>query len=237
MSWSAQMAGVDGATSRKPAFPADPAVAAAAHAAALRQQIQNHWEVLEQPAPDNPGAKWMTNSPTTRPASSPGTTSEFVNFLPHVQRFLYGEGRARGANPGQVTYPGVSPPRHRKLRCTYPTRRWRRASSRSPIDLYFFDLDVVVLTVEIQASDIPLDCAQETLFRLLAVPIRSTGSPMATAGVPEAHRMAVGRGRGAGELRLRTAGPVSRPCQPVPCPDPGRALGFPAAADGPAPLG
>ncbi|MCP5232266.1 MAG: hypothetical protein H6948_09195 [Zoogloeaceae bacterium] len=131
-------------------------------------QIQNHWEVLEQPAPDNPWRE-VDDEFTDDPAGfQPRHYSEFVNFLPHVQRFLYGEGKARGANPGKSPIRVFRRRDIARLRCTYPDPAMApREFEIAHIDLYFFyDLDVVVLTVEIQASDIPLDCAQETLFRL-----------------------------------------------------------------------
>jgi hypothetical protein len=92
--------------------------------------------------------------------------NEFVTFLPYVQRFLYGEGRTPD-NRGSDT----------------PMRVFRRrdiaqvrvlcADSAAPItldivhiDLYFFfDVDVVMLNVEVAANDLPLATAQEILYR------------------------------------------------------------------------
>jgi hypothetical protein len=93
--------------------------------------------------------------------------NEFVTFLPHVQRFLYGEGRARrnsraGASPMRVfrradvarvrvvAKPGTAP----------------QLLDVVHVDLYFFlDVEVVLLNVELQAHDLPLAEAQELLYR------------------------------------------------------------------------
>lgn len=93
---------------------------------------------------------------------------EFVSFLPHVQRFLYGDA------PGPVRHLGYG---------DAPLRVYRRsdiASVRiqlrpgteavvckiSHIDLHFFyDVDVVILACELEASDILLSSAQELMYR------------------------------------------------------------------------
>ena len=94
--------------------------------------------------------------------------NEFVSFLPYVQRFLYGEGRSQkgeGATAGS------------------PMRVFRRSDVSAMravpqlgappitldiahVDLYFFlDLDLVLLNVEVSASDLTLDQAQDLLYR------------------------------------------------------------------------
>lgn len=93
--------------------------------------------------------------------------NEFVTFLPYAQRFLYGDGRGRkgGAAAGSpmrvfrrsdvravraVTHPGASPV----------------TLDIAHIDLYFFlDLDLVLLNVEVSASDLTLVQAQELMYR------------------------------------------------------------------------
>jgi hypothetical protein len=92
--------------------------------------------------------------------------NEFVTFLPYVQRFLYGEGRAR-RNGG-----GGSPMRVFRRR-DIAALRVAPHPEDDPleldivhIDLYFFlDVDVVLLNVEVSASELPLDQAQELLYR------------------------------------------------------------------------
>jgi len=131
-------------------------------------QIHRHWEWLEEPRPDNPWRE-VDDEFTDDPAGfQQRHYSEFVTFLPHVQRFLYGEGRSRSGPPGSSPMRVFRRRDIARVRCTYPDGSLPpREFDIAHVDLYFFyDLDVVVLNVELYASDISLDCAQETLFRL-----------------------------------------------------------------------
>ena len=94
--------------------------------------------------------------------------SEFVTFLPYVQRFLYGEGK--GSSPDIVQESSLRVFRRSdvaKVRITYPDPRATPVTFEvAHVDLYFFyDIDVVILTVEIYADDLSLPRAQDTLFR------------------------------------------------------------------------
>ena len=100
--------------------------------------------------------------------------NEFVSFLPYVQQFLYGEGRVRreaGAKAGDV---GVieSPMRVFRRRDIAALRVVPRPGDAPitlevvHIDLYFFfDVDVVMLNVEVGANELGLAQAQEMLYR------------------------------------------------------------------------
>jgi hypothetical protein len=96
--------------------------------------------------------------------------NEFVTFLPHVQRFVFGEGRARG---GLGRTGGASSMRVFR-RGDVAAINVRLAPGDAPlqvqvehIDLYFFhDVDVVVLNVELHARDLPLAQVQELMYRL-----------------------------------------------------------------------
>lgn len=93
---------------------------------------------------------------------------EFVAFLPHVQRFLYGE-RPRG----QASVYGDSPIRiyrrydARKVRC-------RASAGAEPFDLeivhcdlyFFLDVDVAILALEVRGENVPLARAQDIMLRL-----------------------------------------------------------------------
>jgi len=60
-------------------------------------QIQRHWELLEKPGPGNPWHE-VVDEFTGQPGEfQERHYNEFTTFLPHVQRFLYGEGRSRRA--------------------------------------------------------------------------------------------------------------------------------------------
>ena len=110
--------------------------------------IQDHWEHLSAPGPDNP---WREIDDEF---GDPGEFqarhyNEFVTFLPPVQRFLYGQGLGRavrkvyGESPIEVHAP------HRRAAGAHHARA--RATRRSMleiahVDLYFFfDIDIVIL--------------------------------------------------------------------------------------------
>ena len=93
--------------------------------------------------------------------------NEFVTFLPYVQRFLYGEGRAQ-RQAGSVG----SPMRVFRRRDVAGIRVVARPGEAPllldivHVDLYFFlGIDLVLLNVEVSAQDLPLAVAQELLYR------------------------------------------------------------------------
>lgn len=93
---------------------------------------------------------------------------EFVAFLPHVQRFLYGE---RASRTDRTTY-GDSPIRIFRrddvaaVRIT-PTRGAAPLTLRVVhVDLYFFyDVDVAILVVEIEGGGLDLAVVQDVIYR------------------------------------------------------------------------
>jgi hypothetical protein len=95
---------------------------------------------------------------------------EFVTFLPYVQQFLYGEGRSRR----DACDPGAESPMRVFRRHDVTALRVQPRPNSAPvtldivhIDLYFFyDVDVVLLNVEVKIDDIGLPQAQELLYRL-----------------------------------------------------------------------
>ncbi|KNZ30899.1 MAG: hypothetical protein AD742_20495 [Methylibium sp. NZG] len=101
--------------------------------------------------------------------------NEFVTFLPYVQRFLYGEGRSRRLAQGNVSGDGNdddSPMRVFRRRDVRQVRAVARPGDAPltldivHVDLYFFfDVDVVLLNVEVAATDVSLAQAQELLYR------------------------------------------------------------------------
>lgn len=93
---------------------------------------------------------------------------EFVTFLPHVQKFLYGA----GARPdGKLS--DAEAPLHvyrrfdvRKVRMTLEEGAPPAVFDVAQIDLYFFyDIDIVILAFELSAEDLDLAAAQDVLFR------------------------------------------------------------------------
>ena len=129
-------------------------------------QIQKHWELLLQPGPANPWrevADEFTGDPTQFQERH---YNEFVTFLPFVQRFLYGEGKGAGSGYGESPIRVYRRSDVARVRMTYPDAAPAITFEVAHVDLYFFfDIDVVVLVVEIHADDLPLARAQETLYR------------------------------------------------------------------------
>jgi hypothetical protein len=94
--------------------------------------------------------------------------SEFITFLPSVQRFLYGEGTGRGPD---INYESPIRVFRRadvaRVRMTYPDSRTLPIIFEvAHVDLYFFyDIDIVILAVEIFANDLPLARVEDTMLR------------------------------------------------------------------------
>ena len=135
---------------------------------AERAPFASHSQMLEQQTADNPWRELADEF-----SGAPGHFherhySEFVTFLPYVQRFLYGE---IGGHDTVARY-GESPIRVFR-RHDVAKARMTFKESGEPIDfeivrldLYFFyDIDVVILVVEIAADDLDLRQVQETLYR------------------------------------------------------------------------
>jgi hypothetical protein len=128
------------------------------------QQIHSHWELLECP-----GCPWerLLDEFLIDPCEfQERHYREFVTFLPHVQRVLYGE-----ASVGGRAEQRESPIRvYRRKDIT----RVELVLEKSPIpvlldvahvDLYFFyDADLVILALEVFGSDLPLEVVQDLMF-------------------------------------------------------------------------
>jgi hypothetical protein len=131
-------------------------------------EIQKHWQLLETPGSDNPWREVVDEFTGDPSLFQERHYSEFVTFLPYVQRFLYGEGK--GTNPDIVQESPIRVFRRSdvaKVRMTYPDPRAEPVTFQvAHVDLYFFyDIDVVILVVEIYADDLSMPRAQDTLFR------------------------------------------------------------------------
>ncbi len=95
--------------------------------------------------------------------------NEFVTFLPYVQQFLYGEGRARREADDAGTGSPMRVFRRRdiaRVRLTSPAQPAPVLLDIVHIDLYFFyDVDLVLLNVEVAGADLALSQAQDLLYR------------------------------------------------------------------------
>lgn len=93
---------------------------------------------------------------------------EFVSFLPHVQRFIYGDGKGPARDlPGHQ-----APLRVYRRHDVSKVRMWLTANSApltfdvAHIDLYFYhEIDAMILAFEMHGGDLPLLAAQEVAYR------------------------------------------------------------------------
>ena len=95
--------------------------------------------------------------------------TEFVTFLPYVQQFLYGEGRLRRDDSDADAGPPMRVFRRRDIAAV----RLAAREGDTPVTLdvvhvhlyFFFDVDVVILNVEVAGNDMPLSQVQELMYR------------------------------------------------------------------------
>lgn len=135
-------------------------------------QIREHWEVLDQKSTDNPWRELLDEFTLDGAEFQLRHYSEFVTFLPYVQRFLYGESRQKKENAKKYAEPGSSPMRVYRRNDIASVRMVTSAGAEpialsiAHIDLYFFyDIDIVLLNVEVHGDDLTLAQAQELLYR------------------------------------------------------------------------
>jgi hypothetical protein len=131
-------------------------------------QIQKHWEVLESAGPTNPWRELSSEFTGDQTIFQRRHYNEFVTFLPHVQRFLYGDGLARGKGGWHSESP-VRVFRRRDIaraKATFRRDRPPVTFEVGHVELYFFyDIDVVLLAVEFFTDNVSLEDVQHTLYR------------------------------------------------------------------------
>ena len=127
------------------------------------------WQALRGQAEGSPWREQVDEYTGNRDQFHERHYNEFVTFLPFVQQFLYGEGRNGRDDEDEAAGPPMRVFRRRDVasvrvvaRAGQPARVLRVVH----IDLYFFfDIDVILLNVEVEADDLPLHEAQELLYR------------------------------------------------------------------------
>jgi hypothetical protein len=130
--------------------------------------LDNHWEYLTNAASGGLWEELEDDFPSDSSQYQERHYREFVAFLPHVQRFLYGE---RASRSGRATY-GESPIRIFR-RADIKTARLFFRGDAMPVEIevvhadlyFFFDVDVVIPVIEIAANNLPLGRAQDILYR------------------------------------------------------------------------
>ena len=130
--------------------------------------VQRHWEVLEALGASCPWQEVADEFCDDPALFQERHYKEFVTFLPYAQRFLY------GSRVGQETSQrGDEPSIHvfrrsdvQQVRVVLSPDGPAQLFDVAHIDLYFFlDADIVMLAFEMHAENLPLDIAQDTMFR------------------------------------------------------------------------
>jgi hypothetical protein len=130
-------------------------------------RYHRHWETLEA----MPGHPWVLHD--NEMSAGEGHFHErhyreFVAFLPYVQRFIYGY-RTRTESGASERHLSMRIYRRRDVAavriCLHPGQAPITLSIKH-VDLYFLnDLDIVLLNIEVAASNILLDTARELMYR------------------------------------------------------------------------
>jgi hypothetical protein len=130
-------------------------------------QIQEHWDLLERDSADNPWGEARDAFVCAPEDFQQRHYSEFVTFLPYVRRFLYGD--AKGVGGAGASDSPIRVFRRNdvaKIRMTYPGVADPVTFNVAHVDLcFFYDIDVVILVVEIFANELTLTRVQDTMYR------------------------------------------------------------------------
>jgi hypothetical protein len=131
-------------------------------------QVQRHWEVFDALGPESPWVEVIDEFCEDPHDFQERHYREFVTFLPFAQRFLYGSRVGQEASPhhGEASIHVYRRSDVHQARITLepggPAWTFRVAH----VDMHFFlDADIAVIAFEMHADDVPLDIAQDVLFR------------------------------------------------------------------------
>jgi hypothetical protein len=131
------------------------------------QHQQRPWELLRDLGESSPWREVVDEYAGDAGSFHERHYNEFVTFLPYVQRFLYGEGRSHHGAHG-----GDSPMRVFRRRDITAVRVVAQPQDAPVtldivhVDLYFFfDVEIVLLNLEVSADGLSLAQAQELMYR------------------------------------------------------------------------
>jgi hypothetical protein len=132
-------------------------------------QIQEPWDIPQRSQSEHPWRKLQDEFGSNQEDFQERHYSEFVTFLPYVRDFLYGEGPSRSGTPKGTESPLRVFRRHdiAKVRMSFPEPGSEPETfGVEHVDLCFlYDIDVVLLVVEIFADDLSLSRAQDAMYR------------------------------------------------------------------------
>ncbi len=130
-------------------------------------QIQEPWDILQNSQNEHPWRELEDEFGNNSEGLQERRYNEFVTFLPYVRRFLYGEGPSRGGKSKGAESPLRVFRRSdiAKVRMTFPESE-PQTFDVARVDLCFlYDIDVVLLVVEIFADNLSLGRAQDAMYR------------------------------------------------------------------------
>jgi hypothetical protein len=130
-------------------------------------QVQRHWTALEKLEGKSPWSEVQDEFCSDPQEFQERHYKEFVTFLPYVQRFLYGStvGQEASQRHGEASTRVYRRGDVARVRITFEDEA-AFLFEVAHVDLYFFlDADIAILAFEMYANDVPLDRAQDTLFR------------------------------------------------------------------------
>jgi len=130
---------------------------------------EQYWDLLDRDQASHPWREVADEFTENAADFKERHYNEFVTFLPYVQRFLYGESRNREQEGERITSPMRVYRREdvSAIRVTLSAGAQAVMLSVAHIDLHFFyDIDVVLLNVEVHADNLPLQTAQALLYSL-----------------------------------------------------------------------
>jgi hypothetical protein len=130
-------------------------------------KLQRHWEAFGEVGRDNAWREVVEEFDCDPKDFRERSYREFVTFLPFVRRFLYGSkvGMDPARREGEPSLRSYRRTDIREVVITYDDGS-SLTFKAGLIDLYFFlDADIALLSFELYIDDIPLDRAQDTMFR------------------------------------------------------------------------
>ncbi len=175
-------------------------------------KLQRHWEALGSIERGNAWREVIEEFQCDPKDFLERSYREFVTFLPFVQRFLYGS--KVGIDPARRE--GEASLRiYRRSDIRKVVIRYSDGSALTfnvgHVDLYFFlDADIMLLAFEIYIDDIPLDRAQDTMFRFGRAYPGFWDEHGRGRKLSATRRMARRAGCRSCGVRLRRAAPLSR---------------------------
>jgi hypothetical protein len=127
--------------------------------------FQHHWQALASPG--SPWREVVDEFDEGAAVFKDEDYNEFVAFLPYVQRFLYGEGRARRSESV------IGSPMRIFRRDDVAAVRMQTSADAAAVTLevaavelcFFYDIDIVLMKLEAHGADLSLAAAQDLIYR------------------------------------------------------------------------